>query len=293
VGNNVVSPMLFSSVFFVFILIVSSSALIAHPQTTMNNGLAPPQDIYPIITPNPVTSLEQADIIVNYTNYYQPVSSMQVDILGPNLGSTKPDLSPKLVSSQTLELISGSAQDGTWSGPLKFPRNMPDGDYLYSLTIGYVTGKLSRIGPFSSIMLDRNILDIPQTEIVSAFDTDSRAPIPNGGSTYATNITFRFQGSDRSGVIQSFQCNLDDIIIASGHAEHDEDSGINASAFSTCYTPSKIGQQAIGYVNYSNIAPGKHNFKVRAVDNEYNYNNTGSEFYWVVIPKPTAQWSGR
>jgi hypothetical protein len=242
-------------------------------------------DLHPFITPNPITSSEQAGIIVNYTSFAQPATSMHIDILGPNIGSTKPNLSPNSAGSQPLRLVSGSAQDGTWGASLEFPRNMSDGSYLFSLIVNS-TGKVIRVGPFSSIVLDRNLPDLPQTKIISAVDTDSGAAIQDGGSTYATNITFKFQGSDRSGVILSFQCSLDDIIIASEHAEEDQDP----SAFSTCYTPSKVKSQVIGYANYSDIAPGKHNFKVRAIDNEYDYNNTGSEFSWSVIPK--ANWRG-
>jgi hypothetical protein len=247
--------------------------------------------IYPLILPNPVRS-EQAFIIMNYTNYALPASSMQVDILGPNIGSTNPDLSPMLAGSQSMSLISGSPQNGTWRGNLEFLKNMPDGDYLYSLTIISTSGKTVSIGPFSSIVLDRHLTDIPQTEIISAFDTDSGIAISDGGSTYATNITFKFEGSDKSGVIHSFQCNLDDVIVASGHAEHDQDPAVNSFAFSTCYTPLIIGHLAIGYSNYSGIAPGSHHFEVRAVDNEYNYNNTGSEFAWTVLPKPYSHVSG-
>jgi hypothetical protein len=243
--------------------------------------------LHPLILPNPVRSSEQAVIIMNHTNYALPVSSIQVDILGPNIGSTNPDLSPMLAGSQSMSLISGSPQNGTWRGNLEFLKNMPDGDYLYLLTINSTSGKTASMGPFSSIVLDRHLTDIPQTKIISAFDTDSGIAISDGGSTNATNITFKFEGSDKSGVIHSLQCNLDDIIIASQHAEHDQDPAGNASsAFSTCYTPLVIGHQAIGYSSYSDIAPGTHHFEVRAVDNEYNHNNTGSEFAWTVLPKP-------
>lgn len=231
---------------------------------------------FPIVTPNPAGSAGHINLTANYTDYDSGVASVNWTIMGPNTGSSDPNLAPGIVGSSALSLINGTTKEGTWAGAFTFPDNLPDGNYLYSLTATDGSNNKASIGPFSGIILNRNSPDVTETKIVSVVD-DSDQVIANDStiSSLSNNITFTFEGKDKSGVIIGFQCNLDDspVLIEGEHTEV-------ISTFSPCFNLTSIAQQVVGSQNYSNLLSGNHTFKVRAVDNEYNVDPSPSIFRW-------------
>jgi hypothetical protein len=236
----------------------------------------------PSISPNPVGSEGQVNILMNHSGSGMAVESIVVNIQGPNLGSTNPRLTPATIGSIAMHLESGSERDGLWSGNFSFPNYLPDGNYLYTLVITDSKSKVRTIGPFSGIILDRNEPDFPETMIVSAIDGEGKA-ISNGGITNASNITFVFDGRDNTGVVQLFECNLDDLTIFSEHG-HEEDPDQLPSTYSSCFSPMKISAMVVGEHTYINLGAGNHTFKVRAIDNEYDFDTTPANFSWNILP---------
>jgi hypothetical protein len=235
----------------------------------------------PSISPNPVGSAGRVNISMNYSQSDMAVESIVVNIQGPNLGSTNPRLTPTTIGSIFMHLTSGNERDGLWTGNFSFPNNLPDGNYLYSLVITDNKSKARTIGPFSGIILDRNRPDVPETLIVSAIDGDGK-PVSNGGITTSPNITFAFEGTDRTGVVQLFECNLDDLAIFNEHGL--EDPSQAPSTYSSCFFPMKISAIVVGDHAYINLSAGNHTFKVRAIDNEYDFDTTPANFSWNIIP---------
>ena len=233
----------------------------------------------PIVTPNPVGSAGNIRLSANYTDYDSGVASVNWTIMGPSIGSSDPNLAPVIVGSSLLSLINGTTKEGTWAGTFTFPDNLPDGNYLYSLTATDGSNNKAYIGPISGIVLNRVSPDVTETEIVSVVDDGGRsiANDSTGGSLY-NNITFTFEGKDESGVIIGFQCNLDDSPVLTEH-QHGEETDV-ISTFSPCFNLTSIAQQVVGSQNYSNLLSGNHTFKVRAVDNEYNVDPSPSIFRW-------------
>jgi uncharacterized protein (UPF0333 family) len=238
----------------------------------------------PFISPNPVGPAGRVNITANYSESGIDVVYIGVDIHGPNIGSTNPRLAPTTIGSISMKLISGTSRDGSWSGSFSFPNYLPDGNYLYSLTIKDARGYLTTAGPFSGIILDRNHPDSAETKIVSAVDGDGKT-LPSGGITNSSNITILFEGTDKTGVIQSFECNLDDTIIFSEHG-HDEDPDQASSPYSSCFDPLKVSAKSTGNESYDNLAVGNHTFKVRAIDNENDRDTSPSSFSWSILPFP-------
>ena len=236
----------------------------------------------PFISPNPVGSEGQVNISMNHSESSIAVESIVVNIQGPNLGSTNPRLTPATIGSIAMNLESGSKRDGLWGGNFSFPNYLPDGNYLYTLMITDSKSKVRTIGPFSGIILDRNEPDFPETMIVSAIDSEGKA-ISNGGITNASNITFMFDGRDNTGVVQLFECNLDDLTIFSEHG-HEEDPDQLPSTYSSCFFPMKISAIVVGEHAYVNLGAGNHTFKVRAIDNEYDFDTTPANFSWDILP---------
>ena len=238
----------------------------------------------PFISPNPVGSEGQVNISMNHSESSIAVESIVVNIQGPNLGSTNPQLTPPTIGSIAMHLASDSERDGLWRGNFSFPNYLPDGNYLYTLVVTDSKSKVRTIGPFSGIILDRSGPDSPETMIVSAIDSEGKA-ISNGGITNTSNITFVFDGRDNTGVVQLFECNLDDLTIFSEH-EHgiEEDPDQLPSTYSSCFFPMKISAIVIGEHAYVNLGAGNHTFKVRAVDNEYDFDTTPANFSWNILP---------
>lgn len=237
---------------------------------------------HPYISPNPVGPEGKVNIKANYSNNEIGIESVRLDIQGPNIGSTDPQLAPTTISSSPMLLVIGTPENGIWSTNFTFPQSIPDGSYLYSLEITDKIGHVTRAGPYSSIILDRIKPDPAETTIVSAVDDNGRT-LNNGSITYSPNITFTFQGTDNSGVIQSFQCNLDDIVVRSEHG-HGEEQDEAPSTYSSCFNPDKVGIEAMGNYTYVDLGAGNHTFKVRALDNEYDLDASPSSFSWVILP---------
>jgi hypothetical protein len=237
---------------------------------------------HPYITPNPVGQAGKVNITVNYSDNTVGIDSIRLDIHGPNIGSTDPQLAPATIGSIPMLLVSGTPQDGTWNANFTFPTNSSDGSYLYSLTLTDKAGHVTTTGPYSSVILDRSQSDRPETRIVYATDYLGRT-LSNGSVTDSPNITFTFQGIDRTGVIQAFQCNLDDIIILSEHG-HGDDPGQASSPYAPCFSPTQVTSTASGNYTYTNLGAGNHTFKVRAYDNEYDFDTSPSNFSWVIVP---------
>jgi hypothetical protein len=210
------------------------------------------------------------------------VESVRVNIQGPSIGSANPLLAPTTIGIVPLSQVDGTTQNGTWSTNYTFPKHLPDGNYLYYLTITDEVGLVRTAGPYSGIILDRNIPDAAETTIISAFDGEGKSLSPEG-VTYSSNITFIFEGTDKTGVIQSFQCNLDDKIVHSEHGHGDEESLI-LSPYYSCSTPSIISASATGNHTFTNLGLGNHTFRVRALDNEYHSDPSPSSFSWFVLP---------
>jgi hypothetical protein len=237
----------------------------------------------PFVSPNPVGSLGLVSFTVNETGGSEEIESININIKGPNIGSTNPLLGPITIGSLPMIPILNTSQHGLWTGNFSFADYLPDGNYLYSLIITDRQGHVITEGPFSGIILDRNRPDNPETRIVSAVDSEGEA-ISNGGTTNSSNISFSFEGSDNSGVIQAFECNLDDIEVFSEHG-HEEDQNQLPSTYSNCSIPVQVSQKSAGNHTYTNLNPGNHTFKVRAIDNEYDTDTTPSNFSWSIVAR--------
>jgi hypothetical protein len=237
---------------------------------------------HPTTSPNPVGSEGQVSISMNRSDSGIDVESILVVIQGPNLGSTNPRLTPATIGTTAMRLESGSERDGLWDGNFTFPNYLPDGNYLYTLVVTDSKDKVRTIGPFSGIILDRHEPDFPETMIVSAIDGEGKS-ISNGGITSVSNITFTFDGIDDTGVIQLFECNLDDLTIFGEHG-HEEDPDQLPSPYSSCFFPMKISAKILGEHTYANLGAGNHTFKVRAIDNEYDFDTTPANFSWDFLP---------
>ena len=98
----------------------------------------------------------------------------------------------------------------------------------------------------------------PETAILSAIDGNGD-PVPNGGSTLSTAITFTFQGTDAVGV-DHLECSLD------------------GSAFIVCVSPR----------NLISLAAASHTFQVRAVDSTGNTDASPATFDWTVLTSVEA-----
>ncbi|CAN5189515.1 hypothetical protein BH18THE2_BH18THE2_10030 [soil metagenome] len=238
----------------------------------------------PFISPNPVGPAGRVNITANHSESGMDVMSIGVDIHGPNIGSTNPRLAPTTIGSISMKLVSGTSRDGLWSGNFSFPTYLPDGNYLYSLTIKDGKGYLTTAGPFSGIILDRNHPDSAETKIVTAIDGEGKT-LPLGGTTNSPNVTIVFEGTDKTGVIQSFECNLDDTIIFTEHG-HGDDPGQASSPYSSCFDLLKVSAESTGNQSYANLGAGNHTFKVRAIDNENDRDTSPSSFSWSILPPP-------
>jgi hypothetical protein len=236
----------------------------------------------PFVSPNPVGPLGRVNFLVNETGVSEATESINISIKGPNLGSTNPLLSPATIGSLSMIRLSNTSQDGLWVGNFSFPPALPDGNYVYTLTTNDRGGQESTTNSFSGIILDRNPPDFADTKIISAIDGDGKA-ISNNSITVSPNITFTFEGTDRSGVIQTFECNLDDIVIRSEH-DHGEEPDQNLTTYSVCSIPSQIAAHVPGNHTYIDLSPGNHTFKVRAIDNEYEMDPTPSNLSWSIMP---------
>jgi hypothetical protein len=238
----------------------------------------------PFISPNPVGPAGRVNITANHSESGMDVMSIGVDIHGPNIGSTNPRLAPTTIGSISMKMVSGTSRDGLWSGNFSFPNYLPDGNYLYSFTIKDGKGYLTTAGPFSGIILDRNHPDSAETKIVTAVDGEGKT-LPIGGTTTSPNITIVFEGTDKTGVIQSFECNLDDIVIFDEHG-HGDDPDQASSPYSSCFDPLKVSAESTGNQSYTNLGAGNHTFKVRAIDNENDRDTSPSSFSWSILPSP-------
>lgn len=262
------------------------------PGTTIdfvNNGTdidkSKNNSISPIALPNPVEASGMVEVSVNYTDEIG-IAKVSVEIEGPSLGLSHDNLSMPIVGTLPLSLISGAIQNGTWSGMFSFPNNSSDGNYLYTLKYTDSLGNTYLNGPYSGITLDR----FPpggqesETKIISAVDGVGHN-ISNGGTTHSTNMTFTFEGMDKTGVALFVQCNIDDAIV---YGEHGGEEGANintpTTTYSTCLIADKISRQIIGNHNYVNLGVGNHTFKVRVIDNEYNIDSTPASFNWTILP---------
>ena len=236
----------------------------------------------PFVSPNPVGPLGLVNFLANETGVGEGTESINISIKGPNLGSTNPLLSPATIGSLSMIRLSNTSQDGLWVGNFSFPRTLPDGNYVYTLTTNDRKGQEITTNSFSGIILDRNPPDYADTKIISAIDGDGKA-ISNNSITVSPNITFTFEGTDRSGVIQTFECNLDDTVIRSEH-DHGEEPDQNLTTYSACSIPSQVAAQVPGNHTYIDLSPGNHTFKVRAIDNEYEMDPTPSNLSWGIMP---------
>ena len=244
-----------------------------------------PNSISPIASPIPVKASGMVEVSVNYTGEIG-IAKVSVEVDGPSLGLSHENLTLPIVGTLPLSLVSGTIQNGTWSGMFSFPNNSSDGNYLYSLKSTDNLGSTSMNGPFSGIILDR----FPpggqdsETKIISAVDGLGQN-ISNDGTTHSTNMTFTFEGTDKTGVALFVQCNIDDTIV---HGEHGGEDGVDintpTTTYSTCFIADKIARQIIGNHDYVNLGVGNHTFKVRVMDNEYNIDSTPAIFNWTILP---------
>jgi hypothetical protein len=101
------------------------------------------------------------------------------------------------------------------------------------------------------------------TTITSAIDGNGN-PVPNGGSTPSTSITFQVTATAGTNPIAGFECSLD------------------GSPFSSCATtnPATIG--------YNNLAAGQHTFIVKVVDTQGNSDPNPVTFSWTVLTPTQA-----
>ncbi len=235
----------------------------------------------PFVSPNPVGPEGRVYVTVNNSENKAGIDFIRLDIQGPNIGSTNPRLTPTSIGSLPLHPASRTAQDGMWTTSFHFPNSLPDGNYLYSLTITDKMGNVTKEGPYSGIILDRHQPDPADTAIVTAVDGNGKT-ISKGGITRSPNITFTFQGTDKTGVIQLFQCNLDDVIMGAENGHGEGESVL--STYSPCFTPTEIAARIAGNYAYTNLGAGNHTFKVRAVDNEYDFDASPSTFSWTILP---------
>jgi hypothetical protein len=241
---------------------------------------------HPSVYPNPVGSAGKVRFSADYASSKE-IAEVRVDIRGPNLGSSKSNLVPPIVGSLSLTLVSGSTHDGVWNGTFTFPGYLPDGSYIYSLMTTSVSGITIQEGPFSGIVLDRygdNTVQDSDTKIISAIDGSGKQ-IPVNGTSFSSNMTFIFNGTDKTGVVLEIQCNIDDTIILTGH-EHAFDINMPMTTYSSCLVPNNIASQVTGSYSYSNLAVGNHTFKIRVLDNEYHTENTPDIFNWTILPSP-------
>jgi hypothetical protein len=255
-----------------------SKSVIDHRRTDEQSSNIRP----PFVSPNPVGPPGVVDFLANETGVSEATESINISIKGPNLGSTNPLLSPATIGSLSMIRLSNTSQNGLWVGNFSFPRTLPDGNYVYTLATSNKKGQENTTNSFSGIILDRNPPDFADTKIISAIDGDGKA-ISNNSVTVSPNITFTFEGTDRSGVIQTFECNLDDIVIRSEH-DHGEEPDQNLTTYSVCSIPSQIAAQVPGNHTYIDLSPGNHTFKVRAIDNEYEMDPTPSNLSWSIVP---------
>src|SRR5919106_1287923 len=252
---------------------------IEHRTTDEKNGTIRP----PFVSPNPVGPLGRVSFTVNETGVSEEFESININIKGPNIGSTNPLLGPITIGSLPMIPILNTSQHGLWTGNFSFTDYLPDGNYLYSLIIIDRQGHVITQGPFSGIILDRSRPDNPETRIVYAVDSEGEA-ISDGGTANSSNISFSFEGSDNSGVIQAFECNLDDIEVFIEHG-HEEGQNQLPSTYSSCSIPAQVSQKSAGNHTYTNLNPGNHTFKVRAIDNEYDTDTTPSNFSWNIVAR--------
>ena len=256
----------------------NSKSVIEHRQSDEQTSNVRP----PFVSPNPVGPPGVVDFLANETGVSEATESINISIKGPNLGSTNPLLSPATIGSLSMIRLSNTSQYGLWVGNFSFPHTLPDGNYVYTLTTNDRKGQESTTNSFSGIILDRNPPDFADTKIISAIDGDGKA-ISNNSMTVSPNITFTFEGTDRSGVIQTFECNLDDTVIRSEH-DHGEEPDQNLTTYSACSIPSQIAAHVPGNHTYIDLSPGNHTFKVRAIDNEYEMDPTPSNLSWSIMP---------
>jgi hypothetical protein len=91
----------------------------------------------------------------------------------------------------------------------------------------------------------------PDTTISSAFEGNG-AMIQNGSTTTSSSIKIVFSATAGTNPVGSFECRLDN------------------SVFSSCSSPATL----------TNLAAGKHNFQVRAIDTSGNRDPTPASFSW-------------
>ena len=104
---------------------------IEHRTTDEKNGTIRP----PFVSPNPVGPLGQVSFTVNETGFSEEFESININIKGPNIGSTNPLLGPITIGSLSMIPILNTSQHGLWTGNFSFTDYLPDGNYLYSLII--------------------------------------------------------------------------------------------------------------------------------------------------------------
>jgi hypothetical protein len=249
-----------------------------------------PDSISPIASPNPIEASGMAEVSVNYTDEIG-IAEVSVEIEGPSLGLSNQNLTLPSIGTLPLSLVSGTAQNGTWSGIFSFPNESSDGNYLYSLKSADSLGNTYMNGPYSGIILDRYPAggQESETKIISAVDGVGQN-ISNGGTTHSTNMTFTFEGTDKTGVALFVQCNMDDTIVYGEHGgEIGADINTPTTTYSTCFIADKIARQIIGNHEYVNLGVGNHTFKVRVIDNEYNIDSTPASFNWTILPASQAK----
>lgn len=240
---------------------------------------------YPSVYPNPVDSTGKVRISVEYVSI-EGITDVRVEIRGPNLGSSNPSLTPPTIGSLSLSLVSGTIHNGVWNGSYTFPNYLPDGNYIYSVITTDTSDNTTRNGPFSGIILNRYTDDNgrdTETKIVSAIDGKGKH-IPINGTTSSSNITFVFNGTDRTDVVLEFQCNIDDTIVPMGHESGAFDDSMPIVTYAPCFLPDKIAQEMTGNYTYTNLGVGNHTFKVRLMNNEYTLDRSPANFNWTVLP---------
>ncbi len=142
----------------------------------------------------------------------------------------------------------GTPQYGNWTGTITFPAGAREGDYAVSINA------TDAVGNFMSAVAGTTTVDRtpPETTITSAADGKGN-PVPDGGTTKSTSITFTFAGTDANGVA-GFYCSLD------------------SGPFFQCWSG----------ITYTNLAKGTHTFQVEAFDLAGNVDPTPASFVWIV-----------
>ena len=240
---------------------------------------------YPIVSPNPVGESGQIKVSSNFTDNIG-IAKLTADIEGPSLGLSNQNFTLPKVGSLSFSLVSGDPKNGAWRGTFTFPENLPDGNYIYSLISTDNLGNTKVSGPFSGIILDRypSQHQDSQARIISAVDGDNKN-IHYNGSTTSRDMTFTFEGRDKTGVVLFMQCNLDDTQVQSEHGDnHGADVNTPTSTYSTCFVADEIARLVTGNHSYTKLGTGNHNFKVRVIDNEYNVGEIPAVFNWTVLP---------